>query len=58
MSELTALTLAEARDGLRDKSFSATELTEAPKEKPAKRRADSTDGSIGKLPAWGRPQLL
>jgi aspartyl-tRNA(Asn)/glutamyl-tRNA(Gln) amidotransferase subunit A len=29
MSELTALTLAAARDGLRDKKFSARELTEA-----------------------------
>jgi aspartyl-tRNA(Asn)/glutamyl-tRNA(Gln) amidotransferase subunit A len=29
MSELTALTLAAARDGLRDKTFSARELTEA-----------------------------
>ena len=29
MSDLTRLTLAEARDGLKKKSFSATELTEA-----------------------------
>jgi len=29
VTDLTALTLAEARDGLRDKQFTATELTEA-----------------------------
>ena len=29
MSDLTSLTLAQARDGLRSKSFSATELTQA-----------------------------
>ncbi|MGE0024969.1 MAG: amidase family protein, partial [Hyphomicrobium sp.] len=29
MSDLTSLTLAEARDGLRKKTFSATELAEA-----------------------------
>ena len=29
MTELTHLTIAEARDGLRDGEFSATELTEA-----------------------------
>lgn len=29
MSELTGLTLAEARDGLKAKTFSATELTKA-----------------------------
>ena len=29
MSDLTALTLAQARDGLREKEFSATELAEA-----------------------------
>ena len=29
MSDLTALTLAQARDGLRAKQFSASELTDA-----------------------------
>ena len=29
MSELTALTIAEAREGLRNKAFSAAELTDA-----------------------------
>ena len=29
MTDLTALTLAQARDGLRDKQFSAAELTDA-----------------------------
>ena len=30
MTDLTALTLAEARDGLKAKKFSATELTQGP----------------------------
>jgi aspartyl-tRNA(Asn)/glutamyl-tRNA(Gln) amidotransferase subunit A len=39
VSELTALTLAEARDGLKKKSFSAVELTEAHVAAVAKARA-------------------
>jgi len=39
VTDLTALTLADARDGLRKKSFSATELTEAHVAAVAKARA-------------------
>jgi len=39
MTELTALTLAQARDGLRDKKFSATELAEAHLDAMARARA-------------------
>jgi aspartyl-tRNA(Asn)/glutamyl-tRNA(Gln) amidotransferase subunit A len=39
MTELTSLTLAEARDGLKAKSFSATELTQAHLDRMASARA-------------------
>ena len=39
MSDLTALTLAQARDGLRNKEFSATELAEAHLDAMARARA-------------------
>jgi len=39
MTDLTALTLAQARDGLRKKQFSATELAEAHLDAMARARA-------------------